>query len=67
MVGDAEGVVCIPRHLVDEVAADAVNQEHQELFILEQVASGKPLRGVYPPDDATKALYRQWSLDKETS
>jgi regulator of RNase E activity RraA len=66
MVADAEGVVCIPRHLADEVAVDAVDQEHQETFILEQVTNGKPLRGVYPPDEATRAQYRQWTLERET-
>jgi regulator of RNase E activity RraA len=61
MVGDADGVVCIPRHLAPEVADDAVRQEHLEEFVQSQVDSGAPLRGTYPPDDRTRAEYRQWA------
>jgi regulator of RNase E activity RraA len=57
MVGDSDGVICIPRHLVDGVAAAAAEQEHLEDFILELIESGRPLRGVYPPDAATLGEY----------
>jgi regulator of RNase E activity RraA len=60
IVGDGEGVVVIPRHLADEVAADAAEQESLEEFVLEEIKSGKPLPGVYPPNDATRARYAQW-------
>jgi regulator of RNase E activity RraA len=58
MVGDAEGVVCIPRHLADEVAEAAVDQDDLERFIQGEIARGKPLRGTYPPDEETLARYR---------
>lgn len=58
IVGDAEGVVCIPRHLAAEVAEAAAEQERLEEFILREVEAGAPLRGTYPPDDATLARYR---------
>ncbi|GAB2526834.1 ribonuclease activity regulator RraA [Paramicrobacterium agarici] len=58
MVGDRDGVICIPRHLVEQVATAAVEQERLEEYILELVESGKPLRGVYPPDENTMADYR---------
>jgi regulator of RNase E activity RraA len=57
MVGDRDGVICIPRHLAEEVAAAAAEQEHLEDFILELVQSGRPLRGVYPPDEQTMNAY----------
>jgi len=57
MVGDRDGVVCVPRHLADEVARNAVEQERLEEFILEKIAAGAPLRGVYPPDDRTRQEY----------
>ncbi len=60
MVGDAEGVVAIPAHLADEVAADAAEQERMEEFVLERVAAGAPLRGTYPPNDQTRADYQAW-------
>lgn len=58
MVGDAEGVVCIPRHLASEIAEPAVEQERLEEFILAEVQAGAALRGTYPPDDATLQRYR---------
>ncbi|HWM34148.1 MAG TPA: ribonuclease activity regulator RraA [Pseudolysinimonas sp.] len=57
MVGDHDGVVCIPAHLAEDVARDAAAQEHLEDFILEQIESGRPLRGTYPADAATLAAY----------
>ncbi|MGM0928178.1 MAG: ribonuclease activity regulator RraA [Actinomycetota bacterium] len=58
MVGDRDGVVCIPRHLAEEVARDALEQERLEEFILEQIEGGKPLRGTYPPDEQVRQAYR---------
>ena len=60
IVGDVEGVVVIPRHLAVEVAADAAEQEQLEDFITMLIQEGSPLRGTYPPDDATKAAYEEW-------
>lgn len=57
IVGDLDGVVCVPRHLAEEVARDAVEQERLEDFVLERIEEGRPLRGTYPPDDATRAEY----------
>ena len=57
LVGDEEGVCVIPSHLADEIADDAVEQERLEAFIIEEVRGGKPLRGTYPPDEATRARY----------
>jgi regulator of RNase E activity RraA len=60
IVGDGEGVVVIPAHLADEVAADAAEQESLESFVIEEIKAGKALPGVYPPNDATRARYEQW-------
>lgn len=60
IVGDGEGVVCVPRHLVTEIAAPAAEQEKLEQFILEKVDAGAPLRGTYPPDETTRAEYQRW-------
>jgi regulator of RNase E activity RraA len=61
MVGDRDGVVCIPRHLADEVAEAAAEQEHLEEFVLSKVDAGAPLRGTYPPDAATREEYHDWA------
>lgn len=60
IVGDAEGVVCVPRHLAAEVAKAALEQEHLERFIQSEIDAGAPLRGVYPPDRDTRERYRGW-------
>lgn len=48
MVGDGEGVVCIPRHLAGAVAQQAYDQTIYEDWVEEQVASGAGLFGTYP-------------------
>ena len=59
-----EGVVVIPRHLADEVAADAVEQEKMEAFILERIQGGAPLPGTYPPNEATKVAFDAWRKER---
>jgi regulator of RNase E activity RraA len=63
MVGDGDGVVCIPRHLATEVAEAAARQEHLEEYLLTRVQAGAPLRGTYPPDAATRSAYEQWAQE----
>lgn len=60
MVGDDEGVAVIPRHLADEVARDAAEQEKMEAFILERIEAGAMLRGTYPPNEETRAAFAEW-------
>src|SRR5689334_7421200 len=57
MVGDEEGVVCVPQHLAHEVAQAAKEQEEMEAWIQNEIRQGKPLRGTYPPDEATRRRY----------
>ena len=60
LVGDAEGVVVIPRHLADEVARDAAEQEQLESWILREVKAGRGIFGLYPPDEEARARYQSW-------
>lgn len=64
VVGDADGVVILPRHLADEVAADAAEQERMEEFIVARIAAGAPLPGTYPPNDETRAAYAAWRRER---
>jgi regulator of RNase E activity RraA len=57
MVGDGEGVICVPRALAEAVATAGLDQERLEAFLLEKVKAGAPLPGVYPPNAATLAEY----------
>lgn len=58
MVGDRDGVVCIPRDIAEEVALAAMEQERLEEFILARVENGHSIRGTYPPDEETLKEYR---------
>jgi regulator of RNase E activity RraA len=64
VVGDDEGVVVIPAHLADEVAADAAEQERMEVFILQRIKGGARLAGTYPPNDETRAAYQAWRAEQ---
>jgi regulator of RNase E activity RraA len=58
IVGDEEGVVCIPREYAATIAKPTAEQEELEEFLLRRVADGAPLRGTYPPDEQTLAEFR---------
>jgi regulator of RNase E activity RraA len=61
MVGDDDGVVCIPAHLAEEIAHEAVGMERYEDFVLEQVRSGATIVGLYPlTNPETRKLYEAW-------
>jgi len=60
IVGDADGVVVVPAHLAEAIAAEADEQERQEAWILERIRAGARLHGTYPPDEATRAAYAAW-------
>src|SRR5499425_2608682 len=51
MVGDGEGVVVIPAHLADEIAAEAAEMTAFEDFVTEEVLKGRSILGLYPPTD----------------
>lgn len=61
VMGDADGVMIIPRHLVAEIASETVEMELFEAFVLEQVNAGASIRGLYPPTDSdTLTRFAAW-------
>lgn len=61
IVGDDEGVVCIPAHLAEQVAAEALEMTVFEDFVLEQVQAGASTFGLYPPTDPeTQESFKAW-------
>ena len=58
IVGDAEGVLVIPAALAEEVARDALEQEHREAWALERVKAGESIRGIYPLSDGASPRLR---------
>jgi regulator of RNase E activity RraA len=63
LVGDAEGVIVIPRAVAEEVAREAYEQERKEEFLLGKIEAGSSIIGVYPPDEETLREYEAWKLD----
>ena len=61
IVGDAEGVVVVPAHLADEIAAEAVDQTAYEDFVTEEVMKGRSIIGLYPAtQEQTRAEFAAW-------
>src|ERR1700748_2241530 len=54
IVADGDGAVVTPQALLAEVVEAAVEQEAQEAWIINEVNSGVPLPGLYPPNDENK-------------
>jgi len=65
IVGDGEGVVVIPAHLADEVAAEAVEMTVFEDFVQEKVMEGRSILGLYPPtDEQSRTDFAAWRKAK---
>jgi regulator of RNase E activity RraA len=60
VVGDADGVVIVPRAVAEEVALGALDQELKEEFVLQKIESGASIMGVYPPEAETLAEYEAY-------
>jgi regulator of RNase E activity RraA len=60
IVGDADGLLVIPPHLVEEVVADAIEQEAEEEFIAERVAAGEKVDGLFPMNAEWRKRYLEW-------
>jgi regulator of RNase E activity RraA len=65
IVGDADGVIVIPAHLADEIAAEAVDMTAFEDFVQEKVGGGQSILGLYPPtDESNLAVFEAWRKEK---
>jgi regulator of RNase E activity RraA len=60
MVGNAGGVVAIPRHLADEVAQEAHAAAEYEEFVALHLARGRSIFGLFPATPQSLAEYEQW-------
>jgi regulator of RNase E activity RraA len=65
LVGEAEGVMVIPRHLAADVAAGAVERDLSEAFVMEKIRAGASITGVYPFSDDTKREYEAWKARRK--
>jgi regulator of RNase E activity RraA len=61
IVGDTDGVVVIPAHLADEIAAETTEMTTFEDFVQDTVKGGRSIFGLYPLlDDDAKAAFAEW-------
>lgn len=57
IVSDEDGAVVIPASLLDDVLAEAPEQERMENWIMAEVDRGASLPGLYPMNSGAKARY----------
>ncbi|WP_228638808.1 fumarylacetoacetate hydrolase family protein [Microtetraspora sp. AC03309] len=60
VVGDDDGVVVIPRQLVEQVATGAADQEAEDAWVAARVAEGHPVDGLFPLNAEWRQRYRIW-------
>ena len=63
MVGDGEGVVVVPAHLAQEIAAEAFEMTAYEDFVEAQVRAGRRIFGIYPATAESRAEFAAWRRD----
>jgi len=63
-VGDAEGVVIIPKAMADEVATEAAAQTEFEDWVEAKVKEGRSIFGLYPPNPETRAEFETFKKKK---
>lgn len=65
IVGDADGVIVVPREIAHEVATETKAMTVYEDFVVDMVASGASIVGLYPMTDPhNEDLFAQWRSEK---
>ena len=65
LVGDSDGVMVIPAHMVDQVLEEAEPMELFEEFVLEEVKRGVAVIGLYPATDPdTEVRFEAWKKNR---
>ncbi len=57
IVGDTDGVIVIPRGMVDKVVTAALVQEEEDAWVAARVSEGHPLDGLFPMNADWRARY----------
>lgn len=60
VVGDSDGVVVIPRELLDDVVEEAAEIVAYDEFVQSKLAEGRSLIGLYPATLASREEYQHW-------
>jgi regulator of RNase E activity RraA len=59
IVADRDGAVVVPKAMVDQVLAEALEQEALEEWLMNEVRGGAALPGLYPPNEENRKRYEQ--------
>lgn len=66
IVGDAEGVVVIPKEIAEEIATEAVEMTAFEDFVTEKVLEGRTILGLYPPtEEKSLSEFQAWRTENK--
>ena len=61
LVGDKEGVVVIPAHIIKEIADEIKSMTIYEDYVIEKVRKGSSIKGLYPlTDEKEKSAFEDW-------
>lgn len=58
IVADDDGVIVIPQRMLSRVVPESIELERLDAWVLEEVARGEVLPGLYPPDERNLTRYR---------
>lgn len=65
IVGDAEGVVVIPREYADEVAEEAYQATLYEDYAQRRIRDGESIFGIFPATEESMRKYEQWKASQK--
>jgi regulator of RNase E activity RraA len=65
IVGDGDGVIVIPPSVANEVTEAAIQQEIEEGYVTDRVASGVRLEGLYPLSQTRREEFLAWADEHE--
>ena len=61
LVGDKEGVVVIPAHIIREIADEVKSMTVYEDYVIDKVRKGSSIKGLYPlTDEKEKSKFEDW-------
>jgi regulator of RNase E activity RraA len=65
IVGDNDGIIVIPKNIINEVIEESSEMTLFEKFVLEEVHNGKTIIGLYPPTNPlTQQKFKNWKEGK---
>ncbi len=66
IVGDAEGVVVIPKEMAEDIANEAIEMTAFEDFVTEKVLAGRSILGLYPPtEEKSRTEFQAWRTENK--